>query len=227
MSDRPLPAVIFDLDGTLVDSEPNYFEAGRRMLAEYGVDGYTWERHTDFLGIGTRETIEALRAEHALDVPVEELLELKNRHYLELARTSTEVFPAMRELVEALAAAGHPMAVASGSSPRAIDAVLDATGLGALLPVRLSAEQVGRGKPAPDVFLHAARALGADPARCVVFEDSAPGALAAHRAGMRCAVVPYSPELADDPGFATAELLVRGGHREFDAGAAHRWIVGG
>ncbi|WP_407698322.1 HAD family hydrolase [Streptomyces marianii] len=67
-------AVIFDLDGTLVDSEPNYYEAGRRVLAGYGVTDFTWEHHTRFIGIGTRETLERLSQEYGLDASIEDLV---------------------------------------------------------------------------------------------------------------------------------------------------------
>ncbi len=220
----PPTPVIFDLDGTLVDSEPNYFEAGRRLLAGYGVTDFTWERHARFIGIGTRETLEILAREYGIDAPVEELLAVKNRVYLELARAHTEVFPEMRELVALLAAGGHPMAVASGSSRAAIEAVLAGTGLDALLTTLVSAEEVPRGKPEPDVFLEAARRMGVAPGACVVLEDAAPGALAAHRAGMRCIAVPYLAETAGDPAFAAAGLLFEGGRREFTARAAYAWL---
>ncbi|MEW1672235.1 HAD family phosphatase [Streptomyces noursei] len=219
----PAP-VLFDLDGTLVDSEPTYFEAGRRLLAQYGVTDFTWERHARFIGIGTRETLEILAREYGLNAPVEELLARKNRLYLELARAGTAVFPQMRELVGRLAAGGHPMAVASGSSRAAIEAVLAGTGLDALLSTVVSAEEVPHGKPEPDVFLAAARRLRVEPAACVVVEDAAPGVVAARRAGMRCIAVPYVAGGADDPGFAGAGLVFPGGQREFSARTAYAWI---
>ncbi|MEV3988349.1 HAD family phosphatase [Streptomyces sp. NPDC049837] len=220
-------AVIFDLDGTLVDSEPNYYEAGRRLLERYGVTDFGWERHTDFIGIGTRETLEILKEEYGIDAPIEELLAGKNRHYLELARAATHVFPEMRVFVELLHAEGVPMAVASGSSRTAIEAVLGGTGLDAYLTTLVSAEEVERGKPAPDVFLEAARRLGVEPAHCVVLEDAPPGAAAAEAAGMRCVAVPYVPGTADDPAFAGAGLLVRGGQAEFTARAAYDFVMTG
>ncbi len=225
MSHSPALAVIFDLDGTLVDSEPAYHEASRRLLARYGITDFTWEDHTRFIGIGTRETLTTLREEHGIDAPVEELLAGKNRLYLELARTSVRAFPGMLVLVERLRAAGVPMAVASGSSRAAIDAVLAGAGLDALLPVRVSAEEVARGKPEPDVFLEAAERLGVEPGRCAVVEDAPPGAEAAHRAGMRCVAVPYLPETAGDPAFAAAGLCFPGGQEEFDARVAYDWLV--
>lgn len=117
------------------------------------------------------------------------------------------------------------MAVASGSSPEAIEAILTGTGLDASLRTAVSADEVARGKPAPDVFLEAARRLGAVPADCVVLEDAAPGAAAAHAAGMRCIAIPYVAAQADAPEFATAGLLLRGGQAEFSAQGAYDWLA--
>ncbi|MET9696838.1 HAD family phosphatase [Streptomyces sp. NPDC006529] len=217
-------SVIFDLDGTLVDSEPNYYASGRRTLERHGVTGFTWEEHARFIGIGTLETLEVLRERYALHAPVEQLLAEQNAAYLELASARTEAFPEMRAFVERLHGEGVPMAVASGSSREAIDAVLAGTGLDVLLTTVVSAEEVAHGKPAPDVFLEAARRLGADPADCVVVEDAAPGVEAAHAAGMACVAVPYVAGTADDPAFGAAELLFRGGQAEFSADAAHDWL---
>ncbi|MGW0812991.1 HAD family hydrolase [Streptomyces viridiviolaceus] len=219
-------SVIFDLDGTLVDSEPNYYEAGRRTLAEYGVPDFTWADHEGYVGISTQETVSDWKRRYGLPAPVEELVAAKNRRYLELARTSTRAYPEMRKFVELLAGEGVPMAVASGSSPEAIEAILSCTGLDAYLGTLVSADEVARGKPAPDVFLEAARRLGAAPADCVVLEDAVPGAAAAHAAGMRCIAIPYVAAQADAPEFATAGLLLRGGQREFTARAAYDWLAG-
>lgn len=228
MSTRPGPApsVIFDLDGTLVDSEPNYYEAGRRLLVRHGVPDFTWEHHTRYIGISTRETLTALRAEYGIATPVDELLADQDALYLELARSSTEVFPEMRKFVERLHQEGIATAVASGSSRAAIEAVLAGTGLGAYVTTYVSADEVAHGKPAPDVFLEAARRLGAAPGDCVALEDAAPGVAAAHAAGMRCIAVPYVASTAEDPVFTTAGLLFRGGQGEFTAQTAYDWLAG-
>ncbi|MDX3854748.1 HAD family phosphatase [Streptomyces sp. AK02-01A] len=226
MSNARSQAVIFDLDGTLVDSEPNYYEAGRQLLAQYGVLDFDWEQHSRFIGISTRETLETLRAEYGITAPVDELLPRQDRLYLERVRASTEVFPEMRKLVERLHAGGVPMAVASGSSRAAIDAALSVTGLDAYMATTVSADEVPHGKPEPDVFLAAARRLGTRPADCVVVEDAVPGVLAAHAAGMRCVAIPYLPDTASDPAYGTAGLLFPGGRRDFTAQAAYAWIFG-
>ena len=225
MSNLGALSVIFDLDGTLVDSEPNYYEASRQTLAEHGVPDFTWAQHERFVGISTQETLVLLKERYGLKAPVEQLLAETNRHYLALARAATRVYPEMRKFVELLAAEGVPMAVASGSSPEAIDAILTGTGLDASLRTAVSADEVPRGKPAPDVFLEAARRLGAAPADCVVLEDAAPGAAAAHAAGMRCIAIPYVAAQADAPEFATAGLLLRGGQAEFSAQGAYDWLA--
>lgn len=219
-------AVVFDLDGTLVDSEPNYFEAGRQLLAGQGITDFTWREHERYVGVSTAETLASWREKYGLSTPLDALLAEKNRRYLELAAAGTHVYPQMRAFVERLYARGVPMAVASGSSRAAIEAVLRGTGLDARLPTLVSADEVAQGKPEPDVFLAAARRLGAEPADCVVLEDAAPGVVAACRAGMRCIAIPYVAATADDPAFATAELLFPGGQREFTATAAYDWLAG-
>ncbi|MEU6772550.1 HAD family phosphatase [Streptomyces sp. NPDC046759] len=224
MSDLGALSVIFDLDGTLVDSEPNYYEASRLTLAEHGVPGFTWADHESYVGISTLETVTLWRERYGLSASVDELLDAMNRRYLGLARTGTRAYPEMRKFVELLAAEGVPTAVASGSSLEAIDAILAGTGLDAYLRTVVSADDVTRGKPAPDIFLEAARRLGTDPADCVVLEDAAPGAAAAHAAGMRCIAIPYVAAQADAPGFATAALLLRGGQTEFTAQSAYAWL---
>ncbi|GHH72173.1 hydrolase [Streptomyces sulfonofaciens] len=219
------PAVVFDLDGTLVDSEPLYYEAGRGTLADHGVTDFTWEDHESYVGISTRETVALWRERYGIAASVDALLADLEHRYLRLARTGTTVYPQMRAFVDRLDEAGVPMAVASGSSREAIAAVLSGAGLAALLPVTVSSDEVAQGKPAPDTFLEAARRLGAAPGDCVVVEDAAPGAAAARAAGMRCIAVPYVPAQADDPGFASAGLLFRAGQREFTAGTAFAWVM--
>ncbi|MCZ1004637.1 HAD family phosphatase [Streptomyces mirabilis] len=224
MSTLGRTSVIFDLDGTLVDSEPNYFEAGRQTLAAQGITDFTWAEHERYVGISTRETVALWKDRYALRPPLDALLADMNRRYLELARAATHVYPEMRRFVELLAAEGASMAVASGSAPAAIEAILTGTGLAAHLTTVVSADEVAHGKPAPDVFLEAARRLEADPADCVVLGTPL-RAPPPHAAGMRCIAVPYVAAQADDPAFATAGLLLRGGQREFTARTAYDWLA--
>lgn len=227
MAHSHTPAVIFDLDGTLVDSEPNYHQATREVLAAHGVEEFSWSEHEEFIGIGTRETLRTLRERYALRVPLERLLAEKNDAYLRLARGGTEVFSRVRALARTLRQEDVPLFVASGSSREAIEAVLTGTGLLTLFPGFVSAEEVPHGKPAPDVFLEAARRLGLERLqRCVVVEDAVPGVEAARRAGMRRVYVPSvgteaGPVRADD-----VELVFPGGQAQFDTQRTLAWLRG-
>ncbi|MET7510057.1 HAD family phosphatase [Streptomyces albidoflavus] len=225
VTEAALPAVVFDLDGTLVDSEPNYFEAGRALLEAHGVPGFTWADHERYIGVSTRETLADWRRRYGLGASLDALVEELDDRYLALARAGTPVFEQMALLVERLHRAGVPMAVASGSSGSAITAVLTGTGLDDLLGPAVSAEEVPRGKPAPDVFLEAARRLGAAPVDCVVIEDAEPGVAAALAARMRCVAVPSVPAAADDPVFSAAGLLFPDGQPSFRAAETYDWIM--
>jgi beta-phosphoglucomutase-like phosphatase (HAD superfamily) len=158
-------AVIFDMDGVLVDSEPLHTRALTLVLGEYGL---AWDdgESRDFIGVTDVETFTALKARHGLP--------------------------------------GDPRA--SSSRPPLIAATLEAIGVETLFEVVVSAAAVGRGKPAPDVFLEAARRLGVPPARCLVIEDSHNGVAAARAAGMRCVAIPCETTRHQDFGQATARL---------------------
>ncbi|MFF1654571.1 HAD hydrolase-like protein, partial [Streptomyces sp. NPDC058255] len=93
-------AVIFDLDGTLVDSEPNYFEAGRQTLAEQGITDFTWSDHEGYVGISTQETLALLQERYGLAVPRDSLRAAPNRREVGQARAGPPVYAAMGEVVE-------------------------------------------------------------------------------------------------------------------------------
>lgn len=216
-----MKAVIFDLDGVLVDSEPLLFEAERVALAEMGVE-LTEEIKKPFIGMGGMEVMQALLDYFELDGDVEAFAARKVDVYLELARTVAGFAPTA-EMVRALAADGVPLAIASGSNPEGIRTCLTAIGLNDFFPVQVSVMSVPRGKPAPDVFLAAAEQLGVDPASCVVIEDAIHGVEAAHAAGMRAIAIPTVTDPLD-PGFRKADLLVADGMTAADASELIAWV---
>jgi HAD superfamily hydrolase (TIGR01509 family) len=216
-------AVIFDLDGTLVDSEPLYLASEQRLLGELGVEGFDEEAKLPYVGMSTRAILADLAAKHGFTETVDVLAERNVRYYLELVRERLVVFPAMVELLRLLAADGVPLALASGSTSEVIAAVLDVTGLGPYFEFWVSADQVAHGKPAPDLFLHSAERLGAAPEGCVVVEDSWPGREAARRAGMRCLFVAGSAhQLRHEP--SDTELVFPERGTGFVPAEALRWI---
>jgi HAD superfamily hydrolase (TIGR01509 family) len=182
-------AVIFDMDGVLVDSEPFGFEALRRVMARYGLP-YGEAENAEFLGRTTLDSCQILRERHRLPEAAETLADWYVEGMLEQIARGPIPMAGVPEVLRRIRAAGYRMALASSAEVRVIDANLTALGLRPLFDAVVSGTQVARGKPAPDVFLAAAERLGAPPATCLVVEDSRNGLLAAKAAGMRCAVVP-------------------------------------
>lgn len=215
-------AVLWDLDGVLVDSEPLLYEAERLMFAELGAT-LTPEAKRPFIGLGGTEVLARLGEVLGLEPDLPAWTARKIALYQGLLTTAPSFGPTSA-LVRALADRGVPMAVASGSPLVAIDAALTAVGLAHLIPVRVSVEEVAAGKPAPDVFLAAADRLGVRPEDCVVVEDAVPGVLGAKAAGMRCVAIPSVTDPLD-PRFEAADLLVRGGMRDADAGDLLTWVL--
>ncbi len=219
----PVQAVIFDLDGTLIDSEPNYYLADRALLAKYGIP-FSEEEKRRYIGRGNRDMMNDFVQRYGLPVTPEALALEKNTLYLEIAERNTRVYPQMKRFLEFLVADHIPVAVASGSAPNVIRRLLTSVGLAEVFQQVVSAEEVPNGKPAPDVFLEAARRLGVQPHTCAVVEDSHPGVEAAHRAFMPCIAVPYLTDQPLSRTFDLADLLYADGMESFDPEAAYDWL---
>jgi HAD superfamily hydrolase (TIGR01509 family) len=181
-------AVVFDLDGVLIDSEQAWDEARRELVGERGG---TWTPGATraMLGMSSREWPVYVRDELGVDLTAEEI----NADVVaRLTRRYEARLPAIAGAREAVARLGArwPLALASSSNREVIDLVLDALGVTDAFDVTVSSEEVGRGKPAPDVYLEAVARLGVDPAACVAIEDSENGIRSAHAAGLRVLAIP-------------------------------------
>ncbi|BBE19521.1 hydrolase, haloacid dehalogenase-like family [Aquipluma nitroreducens] len=189
-----IEAIIFDMDGTLVDTEPFNTEIERRQFALNKIV-ISEEDHQKFLGVASDAMWKEIAEQYNLQILVEELIE---QNHIESIRYFTGieeilVMPGLVELLEKLQAKKYPMAVASSSTPEIIDLILNKTDLKKYFQVIASAEQAGKSKPEPDVFLLTAERLGIKPANCLVVEDSSNGIKAAQAAGMTC-VAYHSPD---------------------------------
>jgi HAD superfamily hydrolase (TIGR01509 family) len=182
-------AVILDMDGVLVDSEPLAMEAMRRVMARHGV-AYSERDNDEFVGRTTPETCRVLRLRHGLAPSEEDLARQYLTARIALTWERPIRMPGVPEVIQRLRQDGYRLALASSAEPEAVAATVEMLGIGALLDAVVSGDQVPRGKPAPDIFLLAARRLDVPPARCLVVEDSRNGLLAAKAAGMACAVIP-------------------------------------
>ena len=177
-------AVIFDMDGVIVDSEPLHERAFHDVMDQLGYGRNHTIRFTDYVGRSDYELWEDFIARHQPPQRLDELLALKRDRVVELIRQCQPLFAGVPELVGNLAAR-YSLALASGSERQVIETVLGLKDLRRFFPVVVGAGDVKRGKPAPDIFLLAAERLGVAPAECWVIEDSKPGLAAALAAGMR------------------------------------------
>ena len=184
---RPLSAmgaVIFDMDGVLVDGEPLHFAAARDVLAGFGAE-LTWDIYTDWIG----ETFDAIwpdiQRRFALPVDRGEYERAFGPRVQEQYERHAVAMPGARDLLARLHAAGVPLGLASSTKRPRVDAALARLDLARFLPVTVSGDEVARGKPDPEIYLAAADRLGVAPERCLVLEDSPAGVASARAAGMR------------------------------------------
>jgi HAD superfamily hydrolase (TIGR01509 family) len=182
-------AIIFDMDGTLVDSEVVWEIAEGEMFTERGL-AYTDEVRQQVIGLRLDEFFEKLIAIYNLDEAIPSLqMELIERMVAKIP-TLVKPKPGAQELIEWTARQNIPYCIASSSPMSIIEATVQSQNWDTLIPHLYTADDVERGKPAPDVYLYAAEQLGVAPAHCLAIEDSPAGARAAVAAGMTCYVVP-------------------------------------
>jgi HAD superfamily hydrolase (TIGR01509 family) len=198
-----IEAVVFDLDGVLLDSEQVWDDVRERLVRERG-GRWSEAAQADMMGMSSPEWSAYMHDTLGLPEPPDEINTEVVHRMLARYREDLPLLPGALEAVRRLAAE-LPLALASSSNRPIIDAFLDAAEVRSLFAATVSSEEVERGKPAPDVFLEAARRLGTDAERCAAIEDSGNGIRSAHAAGMRVVAIPnphYPPpddalELAD------------------------------
>ncbi len=182
-------AFIFDCDGTLADSMPAHYDAWCFALTHCGA-GFTFDEPT-FYGLGgmpSWEIVDLLNRRHGTRLLNEDVMKAKEEGYLR-ALAKVAPIPPVVELAGLARQAGKPAAVASGGIRPVVLQTLQAIGMADRFPVVVTADDVRRHKPSPDIFLLAAEKLGVSPERCLVLEDSPLGEQAARAAGMSCAMV--------------------------------------
>jgi len=183
-----IQAVVFDLDGVLVDSEHVWDEARKELAAERGGRWHD-QASRDMMGMSSLEWSRYMHDVIGLEDPPEEISAEVVQRLEEIYRRELPLIDGAVEAVERLAAR-WPLGLASSSNRELIDLVLELSGLAQNFRVTVSSEEVARGKPAPDVYLEAARRLGVAPEGCAAIEDSENGIRSAKAAGMRVLAIP-------------------------------------
>lgn len=202
-----LDAVVFDMDGVLVDTEHLWDEVREALTDEWG-GRYTPEAQEAMMGMSSLEWSRYLHETVGLREPPEVINAEVVRRMLARYEVDLPVVLGAVESVTQIAEQGLGLALASSSNRELIDAVLRRLDITALFDVTVSSEEVPRGKPAPDVYLEAARRLGVAPARCAAVEDSASGIRAAHAAGMRVIAYPNRHFPPAEDALALAEVVL-------------------
>ena len=179
------PAVIFDMDGVLVDTEPSYLQSNTALFRELGFT-IPAEEYASFVGSSAQKMWGTLKARFNLEEEVGDLIARSYRAHLDrlVAMESLEPIPGIVALLDRLTDLALPLGLASSSPRPVIELTLKKSGLAGYFPVRVAGDEVARGKPHPDIFLATASLLGVPPARCLVVEDSPHGVAGAKAAGM-------------------------------------------
>jgi HAD superfamily hydrolase (TIGR01509 family) len=201
-----IEAVVFDLDGVIVDSEHVWDEVRQELAAERG--GRWHDRASrDMMGMSSREWSRYMHDVIGLEEPPEEINAEVVRRLKAVYRENLPLIPGAVEAVERLAAR-WPLGLASSSNREVIDLVLEASGLAGHFSATVSSEEVAQGKPAPDVYLETARRMGVEPDRCAAVEDSENGIRSAKAAGMRTIAIPNPRYPPDEAALGEADVVL-------------------
>lgn len=205
MPDNRFCAVIFDMDGVLVDSESVHFESTVQVMAKFDLS-FTQADNRRFIGSTDRVMFNALVAQHGLTDSIDTLIEMRKAIYLELIQNGALVWrEGIRDLVAELAEREHTLAVASSGLKRIIEYTLNRGGIRHHFGSVVSADDIPAPKPSPEIYLEAAKRLGVDPASCAAVEDTDVGVRAAKNAGMFAIAFPTMTTAAMN--FAPADAM--------------------
>ena len=198
-------AVLWDMDGTLIDTEPYWVENERALVESFGG---TWTHENALACVGNPLDVSAryIRANSPVDLPEREITERMQAGVMERMRESMPWRAGARELLLALVEAGVPCALVTMSWRPMVDVLLEVLPEGTFSAV-VTGDVVAAGKPDPECYLTAMQALGAQPAECVAIEDSSTGVGAALASGARTIAVPHLVEIPEQPGLARVATL--------------------
>jgi HAD superfamily hydrolase (TIGR01509 family) len=201
-----IEAVVFDLDGVLVQSEELWDEARRDLAKEHDVE-WPSDATDAMMGMSSKEWSRYVHEGVGVPLPPDEINQRVLEKLLERYRTDLPWISGAREAVRRIGAE-FPLGLATSSNREVIDVVVDVGGFADLLRVTVSSEEVERGKPAPDVYLEATRRMGVDPRSCAAVEDSTNGLLAARAAGMRVIAIPNDAHPPAQEGLDAADVVL-------------------
>ena len=203
-----LKAVIFDMDGVIIDSEPTHMKLENETYKKLGIE-VSEEEHLSFVGSTSHYMWGALKNKYKLNQTLKELIEYEESKYFEhLNSDQCEItlIEGVKELIKDLHENGVILAIASSSPLNVIEAVVKRFQIEEYFEVFVTGDYVKKSKPEPDIFLYASEKLGVSPEDCLVIEDSHNGVRAAKKAGMKCVGINSDPEGRQD--ISIANLVI-------------------
>jgi len=205
-------AVIFDMDGVLIDSEPLYTEMNKELFAELGINMDPSEYH-QFVGMSSPLMWTMIRDNYSLQPSVADLMNMEKARIHKLLSSDRISSPigGVENLLDALKDIGIIMSVASSSARKNVETVLKKLDLEKYFAGIVCGEDIENGKPAPDIFLKASELMSTQPVNCVVIEDSYNGLCGAKAAGMRC--IGYAGDPSSKQDLTGADLIVKSFHK--------------
>ncbi|MCF6333385.1 MAG: HAD family phosphatase [Draconibacterium sp.] len=200
-------AIIFDMDGVLVDSEPHHVKIEKELFAKLNLE-ISDEEHSTYMGKATDVMWKEIFHDKNISLDIEQLINQSNiesKNYFS-ALKEIEPMPGLVKVLESFIQKGIPMAVASSSGPETIGIILNKAGLDKYFLHIVNSKMVGKSKPEPDIFLHTAALLSVKPEECLVIEDSTNGIRAAKSANMICVAYNGTSANNQDQGLADEQI---------------------
>lgn len=179
-----MKAIIFDMDGVIIDSEPVHFKIERKLLEELG-GRISHEEHEKFVGTTDFYMWNTFKDQFNLDPSVDEMIDMKRSRFIDNI-DKIELIPNFLNFIDLVKREGYKLALASSNNKRAVEEVVDIFDLEKYFDFIISGEEVEKGKPDPEMFLTVAKELGVKPEEVLVIEDAETGVTAAKSANMKC-----------------------------------------
>ncbi len=199
-----MKAIIFDMDGVIIDSEPLHIQIERELLEEHG-GTITREEHEKFVGTTDYHIWSAFKERYNLEPSVEELVKIKKQRFIDNLH-KVKLVDNFYEFMLSVYNEKYLLALASSNVRKAVDKVIEIFDLSKYIKVSISGEEVSKSKPDPEIFLKAAKKLGVKPTNCLVIEDAFAGVQAAKAAGMKC--IGYKNPNSGRQDLSDADLIV-------------------
>jgi len=220
-----IKGIIFDFDATLMDTEHCWYLADKKMMEDFGID-FSPQMKEKYIGASIEDMVSDLINKYNLEISPEKMKEIKNNNFQNIAPGKVKIFPQIKKLLNLFTKLQLPMSIATGNTYHIVKKLLKEKNLSGCFKHIITAEDVTKGKPAPDIFLETASRMNINPENILVLEDSEYGVEAAINAGMQCIAIPYLLSRSLPEVFYKADILCEKGMDDLDPYNVIKWMTG-